>query len=267
MWAYLGEEEMDGSCQCSSVTVAARGVRPGSARAREVLPREAGGRRCRPRRARRRAGRPARRQRRRQDHHAADAARRDHARRRHHRGARPPAAGRAQRGHGRRRLLGRLPAPPRPHAGDGGAARVRRPLRRARPEAAAEAGLAQFGISHLANDMASELSSGQRTLVGIVKASMHHPPPARARRAHRVARPRRGRARPARPRGDLRRVRHRRAGHQPQHDRGRAHLRPRRVHLPRQGRGQRLAVEVAEQFGRDNLEEVFLHLATEEEWE
>lgn len=40
---------------------------------------------------------------------------------------------------------------------------------------AAEEGLARFGISHLANHMAKELSSGQRTLVGIVKAILHHP--------------------------------------------------------------------------------------------
>jgi ABC-2 type transport system ATP-binding protein len=43
------------------------------------------------------------------------------------------------------------------------------------PRAAAEAGLARFGIAHLADDMANELSSGQRTLVGIVKATLHQP--------------------------------------------------------------------------------------------
>ena len=43
------------------------------------------------------------------------------------------------------------------------------------PRGAAEAGLARFGISHLAGDMANELSSGQRTLVGIVKATLHRP--------------------------------------------------------------------------------------------
>lgn len=41
--------------------------------------------------------------------------------------------------------------------------------------AATEQGLARFGITHLGDEMASELSSGQRTLVGIVKATLHHP--------------------------------------------------------------------------------------------
>jgi ABC-2 type transport system ATP-binding protein len=36
-------------------------------------------------------------------------------------------------------------------------------------------GLGRFGIAHLADRMASELSSGQRTLVGIVKATLHRP--------------------------------------------------------------------------------------------
>ncbi len=44
------------------------------------------------------------------------------------------------------------------------------------PAAAAEEGLERFGISHLAKQMAKELSSGQRTLVGIVKAILHRPP-------------------------------------------------------------------------------------------
>jgi ABC-2 type transport system ATP-binding protein len=38
-----------------------------------------------------------------------------------------------------------------------------------------EQGLARFRIEHLADSMGNELSSGQRTLVGIVKATMHHP--------------------------------------------------------------------------------------------
>ena len=36
-------------------------------------------------------------------------------------------------------------------------------------------GLERFGIPHLADRMANELSSGQRTLVGIVKATLHEP--------------------------------------------------------------------------------------------
>jgi ABC-2 type transport system ATP-binding protein len=35
--------------------------------------------------------------------------------------------------------------------------------------------LARFGISHLAGRMCTQLSSGQRTLVGIVKATLHEP--------------------------------------------------------------------------------------------
>jgi ABC-2 type transport system ATP-binding protein len=42
-------------------------------------------------------------------------------------------------------------------------------------EQAVERGLARFGIAHLADRMATELSSGQRTLVGIVKATVHEP--------------------------------------------------------------------------------------------
>ncbi len=36
--------------------------------------------------------------------------------------------------------------------------------------------LERFGIAHLADAMTTELSSGQRTLVGIVKATLHRPP-------------------------------------------------------------------------------------------
>lgn len=38
-----------------------------------------------------------------------------------------------------------------------------------------EAGLERFRIAHLARSMGNELSSGQRTLVGIVKATLHKP--------------------------------------------------------------------------------------------
>jgi ABC-2 type transport system ATP-binding protein len=43
------------------------------------------------------------------------------------------------------------------------------------PAAAAELGLSRFGISHLARAMGTEMSSGQKTLVGIVKAALHRP--------------------------------------------------------------------------------------------
>jgi ABC-2 type transport system ATP-binding protein len=45
----------------------------------------------------------------------------------------------------------------------------------AHPGPAVAAALERFGISHLATNMGNELSSGQRTLVGIVKATLHHP--------------------------------------------------------------------------------------------
>lgn len=38
-----------------------------------------------------------------------------------------------------------------------------------------EAGLERFRIGHLAGRLGTELSSGQRTLVGIVKATLHRP--------------------------------------------------------------------------------------------
>ena len=42
-------------------------------------------------------------------------------------------------------------------------------------EAAVDKGLERFKITHLADRMCGELSSGQRTLVGIVKAILHDP--------------------------------------------------------------------------------------------
>jgi ABC-2 type transport system ATP-binding protein len=43
------------------------------------------------------------------------------------------------------------------------------------PGGAAEIGLDRFGIGHLGRAMGTELSSGQKTLVGIVKAALHRP--------------------------------------------------------------------------------------------
>jgi ABC-2 type transport system ATP-binding protein len=43
------------------------------------------------------------------------------------------------------------------------------------PDKAAYAWLEHFGVPHLARAMGTELSSGQRTLIGIVKASLHRP--------------------------------------------------------------------------------------------
>ena len=43
------------------------------------------------------------------------------------------------------------------------------------PTPQVEAGLERFGITHFGDAMGNELSSGQRTLVGIVKAALHDP--------------------------------------------------------------------------------------------
>src|SRR5205085_9962909 len=43
------------------------------------------------------------------------------------------------------------------------------------PTPQVDLGLERFGVSHLANNMGNELSSGQRTLIGIVKATLHRP--------------------------------------------------------------------------------------------
>ncbi len=45
----------------------------------------------------------------------------------------------------------------------------------AEPDALIEAGLDRFGVGHLADALGSELSSGQKTLIGIVKATLHSP--------------------------------------------------------------------------------------------
>src|ERR1700687_2367771 len=43
------------------------------------------------------------------------------------------------------------------------------------PRPRIEEGLERFRISHLAEAMGNELSSGQRTLIGIVRSTLHHP--------------------------------------------------------------------------------------------
>ena len=48
-------------------------------------------------------------------------------------------------------------------------------MRRRSGDAAVARGIERFGIEHLADRMCMELSSGQRTLVGIVKAILHQP--------------------------------------------------------------------------------------------
>ncbi len=123
----------------------------------------------------RRAGRSARPERRRQDDDAADAARRGHAGRRHDHDRRAPRSRAAHRGDGAVGFAaGYLPLPDR--------LKVREALgvfagwygvRDHR--AAVDEALERFEIAHLADRMCTELSSGQRTLVGIVKATLHDP--------------------------------------------------------------------------------------------
>ena len=48
-------------------------------------------------------------------------------------------------------------------------------LARAEADRATDAGLERFRITHLADQFCMELSSGQRTLVGIVKSTLHRP--------------------------------------------------------------------------------------------
>ncbi len=43
------------------------------------------------------------------------------------------------------------------------------------PKAAARRGLERFGVAQLSRAMGTELSSGQKTLIGVVKASLHRP--------------------------------------------------------------------------------------------
>ena len=132
------------------------------------------------------------------------------------------------------------------------------------PEPAIEAGLERFRIPHLAGAITSELSSGQRTLVGIIKATLHRPrllvldePTASLDPdvAHRV-----------------------RVGLEETCDDSGAALLVTSHNMTDVERTCERVVflshglvvadgppaEVARQFGRANLEEVFLHLASEE---
>jgi ABC-2 type transport system ATP-binding protein len=133
------------------------------------------------------------------------------------------------------------------------------------PRDAIREGLAGFGIAHLADAMATELSSGQRTLVGIVKATLHRPqllvldeptasldPDA----AHRV-------------RDGLERMSHEASTSLlvTSHNMTDVESICERVVFLSQGRVVADATpdEVARQFERSNLEDVFRHLASQEE--
>lgn len=127
------------------------------------------------------------------------------------------------------------------------------------------AGLGRFRIAHLADAMATELSSGQRTLVGIVKATLHRPrllvldePTASLDPdvAHRV-------------RVGLEQIQDEDSSALlvTSHNMSDVERICDRVVFLSRGRviADGTPTEVAAQFGRDDLEQVFLHLAAEED--
>ena len=130
-------------------------------------------------------------------------------------------------------------------------------------EATAKA-LARFGITHLANEMANELSSGQRTLVGIVKATLHRPrllvldEPTASLDPDVAHRARTGLEELCDEDGTALLV--------TSHNMTEVERLCDRIVFLSHGKvvANGGAVEVAAQFGRNNLEEVFLHLASEE---
>ena len=170
---------------------------------------------------------------------------------------------------GRRRALGQvgfaagyLPLPER--------LRVREYLRMfgelyglADPRAAALAGLERFGVAHLAPAMGTELSSGQKTLVGIVKATMHDPAllvldePTASLDPDVAARVRSGLSALCAERGTALLV--------TSHDMVEVARIAERVVFLAKGKvvADGAPASVAARFGRGDLEEVFLHLAEE----
>jgi ABC-2 type transport system ATP-binding protein len=132
------------------------------------------------------------------------------------------------------------------------------------PAGAAEDGLARFGISHLANHMAKELSSGQRTLVGIVKAVLHHPQllvldePTASLDPDVAARVRKGLEQLCTDDGSALLV--------TSHNMTDVERMCERVVFMSKGKvvADAAAAAVAAKFGQPDLERVFLHLATED---
>jgi len=133
-----------------------------------------------------------------------------------------------------------------------------------RPGLLVEPALARFGIAHLARSMGNELSSGQRTLVGIVKATLHRPrllvldePTASLDPdvAHRV---RDGLERLCQEDGTSLLV--------TSHNMAEVERLCRRVVFLSHGRvvADGAPAAVAASFGRDDLEGVFLHLASDQ---
>ncbi|HKQ02171.1 MAG TPA: ABC transporter ATP-binding protein [Actinomycetes bacterium] len=131
------------------------------------------------------------------------------------------------------------------------------------PEAQALRGLERFGVSHLVKAMGTELSSGQKTLIGIVKSTMHDPEllvldePTASLDPDVAMRVRNGLAALCEERGTALLV--------TSHNMIEVERIAERVVFLSAGRvvADGPPLEVAARFGRDDLEEVFLHLASE----
>jgi ABC-2 type transport system ATP-binding protein len=130
-----------------------------------------------------------------------------------------------------------------------------------KPDTAARAGLELFGISQLARAMGTEMSSGQKTLVGIVKASLHEPrllvldEPTASLDPDVALRVRTGLRRLSDERGTALLV--------TSHNMVEVQRLCERVVFLSMGRvvADGTSSEIAERFGRDDLEDVFVHLA------
>ncbi|HEV2891703.1 MAG TPA: ABC transporter ATP-binding protein [Frankiaceae bacterium] len=133
------------------------------------------------------------------------------------------------------------------------------------PAAAARAALARFLIPELENAMGTELSSGQKTLVGIAKSTMHDPrllvldEPTASLDPDVALRVRTGLQSLCDDRGTALLV--------TSHNMVEVERLCERVVFLAQGRivADGTAAEVAATFGRGDLEEVFIHLAAERE--
>jgi ABC-2 type transport system ATP-binding protein len=136
-------------------------------------------------------------------------------------------------------------------------------LRNPGPEV--DRGLERFGITHLAKNMGNELSSGQRTLVGIVKATLHRPrllildEPTASLDPDVALRVRTGLARVCTEEGTALLV--------TSHNMMEVERLCERVVFVSAGRvvADGTPAEVVTRFGRDDLEGVFIHLAAEGE--
>ncbi len=131
----------------------------------------------------------------------------------------------------------------------------------AQPTAAIDEALTRFGIGHLAASLGTELSSGQRTLVGIVKATLHRPrllvldEPTASLDPEVAMRVRQGLLDLARTEGSTLLV--------TSHDMSEVEKLCERVVFLAHGRvvADGSPAEVTASFGRSGLEDVFLHLA------